>query len=422
MTPLTTPSPGVDRPPSGERSLLRVPDAISRLLAAAQPVDDIEWIPLRDAVARVCARDVCATTDIPPFNNSAMDGYALSSTDFSGNRNYETHISQRVRAGDVPAPHIPGTAARIFTGAPLPLGCDTVLAQEETRLVGNGDLGLSGPLQAGRFVRLRGDDVHQGQTIIPIGQRLRSQDIGLAAATGVIELPVRRRLRVAVFATGNELVEAGSRLSPGKIFNSNSIAVIAHLNQLGCITTHGGIIPDQLEATIQQLSDAAAHHDIVLTTGGASVGDEDYIKQAVERVGSLSFWRVAIKPGKPFAFGRLGSAAFIGLPGNPVSTLVTLWILVQPFLRRTQGEDPVPPTMAQRAIADFDHFNDGIRTEYLRVQLNEREGEGVATPHPNQSSGVLTSLTWAHGLARIDPHTRISRGDSLVFLPFDCFY
>jgi molybdopterin molybdotransferase len=350
-----------------------------------------------------------------------MDGYALASGDFTGTRDYETNINQRVQAGDIPSPHIPGTAARIFTGAPLPDGCDTVLAQEETRLVGNGDLALTGPLKAGRFVRVRGDDVHHGQVIIPTGQRLRSQDVGLAAATGVVELPVWRRLRVAVVATGNELVRIGTTLPPGKIFNSNSIAVSAFLNQLGCTTTDCGIIPDNLDKTIEQLREAAEHHDIVITTGGASVGDEDYVKQAVERVGSLSFWRVAIKPGKPFAFGRVGSAAFIGLPGNPVSTLITLWILVQPFLRRSQGEDPIRTAMARRVIADFDRHNDSVRTEYLRVQINERDGDWAATPHPNQSSGVLTSLTWAHGLACIDPHTQISHGDRIVFFPFEYF-
>lgn len=401
--------------------MLRVPDAISRLLAAAQPVSDLEWLPLLEATGRVCAGDVSASTDIPPFANSAMDGYALASGDFAGTRNYETNISQRVQAGDIPSLHIPGTAARIFTGAPLPDGCDTVLAQEETRLVGNGDLALTGPLKAGRFVRVRGDDVHQGQVIISTGQRLRSQDIGLAAATGVVTLPVWRRLRVAVLATGNELVRIGTTLTPGKIFNSNSIAVSAFLNQLGCTTTDCGIIPDNLDTTIAQLREAAEHHDIVITTGGASVGDEDYVKQAVERVGSLSFWRVAIKPGKPFAFGRVGSAAFIGLPGNPVSTLITLWILVQPFLRRSQGEDPIRATIARRVIADFDRHNDSVRTEYLRVQINERNGDWAATPHPNQSSGVLTSLTWAHGLACIDPHTQITHGDHIVFLPFDFF-
>lgn len=406
--------------PIENTAMLRVTDAIARLEAAARPVVEIENVPLLEANGRICARNIKATLDIPPFANSAMDGYAFASEDFSAANVSSAPVSQRVQAGAVPRAHTPGTAARLFTGAPLPPGCDTVLAQEEITIDGEGKICLTGPLQPGRFVRRCGEDLRLGDIVIAAGQRLRSQHVGLAAAVGMTHLPVWRRLRVAVFATGNELVEPGQPLTPGKIYNANSVSVAAFLDRLGCATTQLGIIPDNLNATIDCLNAAAAQHDIIISTGGASVGDEDHIKRALQTLGTLAFWRVAIKPGKPFAFGHIKSTAFIGLPGNPVSTLVTLWILVRSYLRRSQGETPVAQVLERRVLSAFERHNDSARAEYVRAQVHAHNRDWVATLYSNQSSGVLTSLTWAHGLVCIEPHTHISRGDFVDFLSFDC--
>lgn len=417
MPPSESTIPGA---PIENTAMLRVADAIARLEAAARPIVESENVPLLEANGRVCARNVKATIDIPPFANSAMDGYAFASHDFAAASLYSAPVSQRVQAGAVPLVHTPGTAARLFTGAPLPPGCDTVLAQEEITIDGDGKICLTGPLQPGRFVRIRGEDIRLGDTVITAGQRLRSQHLGLAAAVGITHLPVWRRLRVAVLATGNELMEPGQPLAPGKIYNANSVSVAAFLNQHGCVTTRLGIVPDSLNATIDCLAAAAAQHDIIISTGGASVGDEDHIKRALETIGTLAFWRVAIKPGKPFAFGHIKTTAFIGLPGNPVSTLITLWILVSSYLRRAQGETPVAPALVRRVLSAFERHNDSARAEYVRAQVHAHDRDWVATLYTNQSSGVLTSLTWAHGLVCVGPHTHISRGDFVDFLSFDC--
>jgi molybdopterin molybdotransferase len=393
-------------------NMLSFDEARGRLLGFARPVREIEPIDTMAAAGRVLAVAQRSPLDQPPMDNSAMDGYALCAADVPapGTR---LPVSQRIPAGSVGHRLAPGTAARIFTGAPLPPGADAVVMQE--LCTHEGDTVIVNHLpQAGEAVRRAGEDIAEGAVVLAQGQRLRPQDIGLAASVGLAELPVFRRVKVAVFSTGSELVMPGEPLPPGGIYNSNRFMLRALLAGLGCEVADFGIVPDELAATRKALREAAEGHDLILTSGGVSVGEEDHVKPAVEAEGSLDLWKIAMKPGKPLAYGRVHGAAFIGLPGNPVSSFVTFLLMVRPFLLTTQGVAEVAPE-ALPLRADFDWPKPDRRREFLRARMN---GEGGVELFSNQGSAALNSTVWANGLVDIPAGTPVARGDTVRFLPY----
>ena len=402
--------------------MLSLDEALARLVqgARAQPARAAETAPTFDALGRVLAADVVSLLDVPPADNSSMDGYALRSADVAEAGSW-LPVSQRVPAGVVGRPLQPGTAARIFTGAQLPAGADTVVMQEQCQAEAGGPSDGFGRVRIdklpipGQWVRRQGEDVAEGAIVLRAGTRLTPQALGLAASVGAATLTVAPRPRVALFSTGDELVMPGEALPPGAIYNSNRFTLRALLQASGCEVRDLGIVPDRLDATREALRQAAAGSDLVLTSGGVSVGEEDHLRPAVMAEGELELWKIAIKPGKPLAFGRVGQALFLGLPGNPVSSFVTFVLAVAPVLRVLQGADPaLPRPLALRA--DFDWPQPDRRREFLRVRLN---GQGGLELFPNQSSGVLTSTVWADGLVDNPPSRAIRRGDLVGFLPMD---
>jgi molybdopterin molybdotransferase len=402
------------------KPLMPVAEALDFLLAAARPVDGVETVPTLEANGRVLAADQASTLDVPGADNTQMDGYAVRAADCASGAATLT-VAQRIPAGSVGSFLAPGTAARIFTGALIPDGADAVVMQEQCELDGDRVTVRHAP-QSGEWIRRRGEDVRAGAVILPAGARLRSQELGLAASVGLAQLPVRRRVRVAVFFTGDELAMPGEPLQPGAIYNSNRFTLRGLLENFGCEFTDYGIVPDSLQATRDTLRAAAREHDLIITSGGVSVGEEDHIKPAVEAEGRLNMWQIAVKPGKPLAFGEVrrdaeggGAAFFLGLPGNPVSSFVTFLLFVRPFLLRLQGVsgDVGPKAIAMRA--DFDWPKPDRRNEFLRARINEQGGLEL---FPNQGSGVLTSTVWADGLIDCPPGQAIARGDTVRFIPF----
>ncbi|MDR7268246.1 molybdopterin molybdotransferase [Pelomonas saccharophila] len=395
--------------PKAKPALTPLDDALGQLLAQVQPLSRRETLATSAAIGRVLAADLVSPVDVPPADNSAMDGYALRAADLGRS----LPVTQRIPAGSVPVPLPPGEAARIFTGAQVPLGADTVVMQEYTELVGN-QVSVTQPITAGANVRLRGEDVRAGAVVLPAGTRLDAVAVGLAATAGAAELTVTCRPRVALFSTGDELVMPGEPLPPGAIYNSNRFTLRALVEGLGCEVIDLGIVPDQLDATRAALREAAAKADVILTSGGVSVGEEDHLRPAVQAEGQLDLWAIAIKPGKPFAYGRVGQAHFIGLPGNPVSSLVTFLVLVRPFLLKLQGAARVTPR-GYRLAAGFDWPKPDKRREFLRVRLDEAGGLAMFS---NQSSGVLTSAFWADGLLDNPAGQAFKVGDAVRFIPF----
>ena len=397
--------------------MLSVREALTQLLDAARPVEGGELVPTLEANGRVLLDDQRATIDVPSADNTQMDGYAVRAADCESG-SATLRVAQRIPAGSVGAPLEPGTAARIFTGAPIPPGADAVVMQEQCETVGDSVTVRHAP-RAGEWIRRAGEDVSAGAVILPAGTRLRSQELGLAASVGLAALPVRRRVRVAVFFTGDELAMPGEPLEPGAIYNSNRFTLRGLLENFGCEFTDFGIVPDSLEATRATLREAARGHDLIVTSGGVSVGEEDHIKPAVESEGRLDMWQIAVKPGKPLAFGEVrregGSSYFIGLPGNPVSSFITFLLFVRPFLLRLQGvSGPVEPRgYAMRA--DFALPKADRRNEFLRVRVNAAGGLDL---FPNQGSGVLTSTVWGDGLVDNPPGQPIAEGDLVRFIPF----
>ncbi len=390
-------------------------DALADLLGSVAPASGQDMVDTFDADGRVLAADLVSALDVPGHDNSAMDGYALRLADLSG---APLPISQRIPAGHFGQALQPGTAARIFTGAPVPAGADAIVMQEDTESAGDGAITVRASVSPGQWIRRRGEDVKRGAVVLPAGTRLGPAELGLAASIGFARLPVRPRVRVALFSTGDELVMPGTlapeQLPPGAIYNSNRFFLRALLQRLGCDVSDLGIVPDQRDATVAALRQAAASHDLILTSGGVSVGEEDHIKPAVMQLGSLDLWQIGMKPGKPFAHGRVGAAHFIGLPGNPVSSFVTFLLLVRPFLLRLQGaqERPVP---VQKLPAHFDLPKGDRRREFLRARRN---AEGGLDLFANQSSGVLTSVAWGDGLIDNPPGQAIARGDLVRFIAF----
>ena len=393
-------------------NMLSFDEAYEKLLGFVRPVREVEEVDTMFAAGRVLAVDQHSTIDQPPMDNSGMDGYALRAVDVpvAGTR---LPVSQRIPAGSVGHELAPGTAARIFTGAPLPPGADTVVMQELCEHVGD-EVAVNTVPRVGEAVRRMGEDIARGACVLPAGLRLTPQAVALAASVGLARLPVHRRVKVAVFSTGSELVMPGEPLPPGGIYNSNRYLLRGLLAGLGCEVEDFGIVPDRLDATREVLRRAAEGLDLILTSGGVSVGEEDHVKPAVEAEGSLDMWKIATKPGKPLAYGRVHGAAFIGLPGNPVSSFVTFLLMVRPFLLATQGASAVAPA-AMQLRADFDWPRPDRRREFLRARMNAQGGVELFA---NQGSAALESTVWANGLVDIPAGSAIARGETVRFLPY----
>ena len=405
------------------KPLLPLDDALAQLLAAAAPLSGVETASTFEADGRVLAADVVSGLQVPGFDNSAMDGYALRAEDVL-NGHHELPVTQRIAAGTTGQPLQPGTVARIFTGAPVPPGADAVVMQEDCELLGDAvgavpaRIGVKGTPLPGQHIRREGEDVQRGQCVLSAGTRLGPAELGLAASIGMAQLQVARRPRVALLSTGDELVMPGSvapqDMPPGAIYNSNRFFLLNLLRRMGCEVTDLGIVPDSRAATLTALQAAAAENDVILTSGGVSVGEEDHIKPAVQSLGTLDLWQIAIKPGKPFAHGRIGAAHFMGLPGNPVSSWVTFLLLVRPFVLRLQGvQDVAINSIAARA--DFDWPQTDKRREFLRVRRNANGGLDLFA---NQGSGVLTSVVWGDGLVDAVPGQPILYGQTVRYIPF----
>jgi len=397
--------PAAPRPP-----LQSLDEALARLLSAVAPLGRVERVSTFEALGRVLAAEVVSTLDVPPADNTAMDGYALRVADAAAD---VLPISQRVPAGSVPQPLQPGTAARIFTGAPIPPGADCVVMQELCEAV-EGGVRLKTEPSLGQHIRRRGEDVQQGATVLAAGHKLDAAALGLAASVGAATLQVAARPRVALFSTGDELVMPGEPLKPGAIYNSNRFTLRGLLQGLGCEVIDLGIVPDSLDATRAALREAAAQADLIITSGGVSVGEEDHLRPAVQAEGRLDLWQIALKPGKPLAFGQVKNAWFIGLPGNPVSSFVTFLLLVRPVILRLQGATALTPR-GFSLRADFAWPRADKRREFLRARLNERGGLDLFA---NQSSGVLTSAVWGDGLVDNPPGQTVAPGQMVHFIPF----
>ncbi|MEN9321715.1 MAG: hypothetical protein RL039_1528 [Pseudomonadota bacterium] len=401
-------------------------DALAAVLAQAQPLPGAAFVDLLQADGRVLAADCIAPLQVPPLDNSAMDGYAVRSAEVA-QAGTVLPVSQRIPAGQVGTALQVGTVARIFTGAPLPPGADAIVMQEDCTVLDDGRVRFDAVPQPGQFVRRAGQDIALGSTALQAGLRLTPAALGLAASLGLAQLPVARRPRVALFSTGDELALPGSiapqDLPPGHIFNSNRYVLASLLQRWGCEVVDGGILPDDRAATHAALARAAQDCDLLVTSAGVSVGEEDHVRPVVEQLGALSLWKIAMKPGKPFAFGHLrrsggdpaaGRAHFIGLPGNPVSSLITALVLLRPFVLALQGASVVQPP-AHWLTADFEITQRDSRREFLRARRN---AAGQLELFANQNSGVLTSTVWAEGLVDNPAQTLIARGDRVRFLPF----
>jgi molybdopterin molybdotransferase len=402
--------------PSAARPPLRpLDEALQALLAHAKPLP-VETVSTFDADGRVLAEDLVAALQVPPQDNSSMDGYAVRSAEIA-DEGVVLPVSQRLPAGAAAQPLQPGTAARIFTGATVPAGADAIVMQEDTEAVGEAQVRILRVPAKGQWIRASGEDISRGTTVLARGERLGPAAQGLAASIGRDRLQVARRPRVALFSTGDELVMPGEvapeAMRPGAIYNSNRFFLRSLLLRLGCEVRDLGIVPDRRDATIDALREAASGNDLILTSGGVSVGEEDHIKPAVQQLGALDLWQIAMKPGKPFAYGHVGDAHFIGLPGNPVSSFVTFLVLVRPFLLQLQGARDLVPKALQLP-AHFDWPRPDKRREFLRVR---RDAQGGLELFGNQSSGVLTSTVWADGLVDVPAGSTIARGDRVRFLP-----
>ncbi|MFU0841696.1 MAG: hypothetical protein ACFWTZ_03610 [Burkholderia sp.] len=395
-------------------------EALSRLLAQARPVEGLETVPLLYSSRRVLAEDIVSPIAVPGWDNSQMDGYAVRAADIAGatpEKPVVLPVSDRIPAGNVGGTLKEGSAARIFTGAPMPEGADTVVPQEDCEAVPEG-VKFTKPLREGSWVRRRGSDIEQGSVVLHKGDRLQPAAVGMCASIGRAYVKVYRRLRVGIFFTGNELVQPGQPLPPGGIYNSNRFMIRSLLQELGCEALDLGNIPDNLDATVKAFESAAAEADVILTSGGMSVGEEDHVKPAVEALGKLEVWRIRLKPGKPFAFGEVRGVPFIGCPGNPVASFVVFLMMARPYLLRTMGltDIDVKPIAVR---ADFDWLKPGDRQEFVRVRRNASGGLDL---YHTQNSQVLSSCAWADGLVDIPIGGTVHRGDMVSYYPFCQFF
>lgn len=406
-----------------ERGLLSAGEAVTRAAAGLVPVAETERVPLVEADGRILAEDLVAPVNLPPFFNAAVDGYAVRFADLAAEGETVLPVGGRIAAGMAGESVAERRAVRIFTGAPMPKGADTVFMQEDVRLDG-GRAVLPGGLKAGANCRPAGEDLPAGAVALKAGRRITPEAIALAAALGVTHLAVRRRVRVAVFSTGDELVPPGAPLGPARLYDSNRFAVQALARRLGCQVTDLGILKDDREAVAAALAAAAPGHDLILTTGGVSAGEEDHVKAAVEAVGSLTFWQLAIKPGRPVAMGVIPArdgeaAAFVGLPGNPVAVFVTFAHVARPLITALGGGQPDLP-LALPVRAAFSYAKKAGRREYVRVSLARADDGAVeARKHPRQGAGIITSLIETDGLAELpEAVTHVAPGDTVGFLSY----
>lgn len=401
--------------------LLSVEDAQALILARVAPLGDEEAVPLYMALGRVLARPLVAATPLPPFFNSAVDGYAFRHADLAPDGESRLRLEGRVAAGHSGATVAPGSAARIFTGAPMPPGADTVMMQEDARIDGDA-LILPPGLKRGANARPAGEDVAAGTEALPAGRRLRAPQIGLAAALGFAAVPVRKLLRVGVFSTGDELASPGAALGPAQTHDSNRFTLMAMLAALPVAITDLGILPDDAAATSRALHAASAAQDLLVTSGGVSTGEEDHVRAAIESAGKLVFWRLAVKPGRPAAMGVVNGVPMVGLPGNPVAAVVTFLHLVRPLVLRLAGAEP-ERLLRIAATADFHYRKKLGRREYVRVTLEDTAAGWVAKKFPREGAGLLTSLTQSHGFAELGEEvTELSPGTPIRLLPFAAIF
>ena len=397
--------------------LIPYDEALRQLIDKLSPAQATVVKPLLQAFGDVLAEPQCASINVPNSDNSAMDGYALNTSDLATSGESLLPVSQRIAAGEEAVPLQPGTAARIFTGAPMPTGADAVIMQERVQLAGNSIRFGYRPV-SGENVRPAGNDIRSGDTILNQGSRMRAQDIGLAASVGLESLPVFEKLKVGIFLTGDELVEPGQDLGPGKIYDSNRYTLYGLLRALGAEIIDLGLVGDTLEETKAAMLKATSEADLVVTCGGVSVGEEDHVRIAIEALGELHMWRLAIKPGKPLAFGQIRQTPFIGLPGNPVSVFVTFCLFVCPLIKILQGRKWHKP-LATQVIADFDWPKPDSRREFLRARLETgKDQQIVARIYPNQDSGVLSSTVWAEGLVEIAEGRTLKAGEYVDYISF----
>lgn len=396
--------------PGKTGALMPVEDALQQLLdmAAAAPIREEHVLPLAECDGRVLAQDLISTLDLPPWPNSAMDGYALRLSDWAGE---PLVVSQRIFAGNAPQPLAAGTCARIFTGAPVPAGADCVEMQENAVVHADERVSFTEPLHAHQNIRPQGQETTVGELVLNAGTRLGPIELGLAASLGHARLSVIRRPRVAVLSTGDELIEPGLPLGPGQIYNSNRRVLCSWLERMGCEVIDAGILPDNLEKTRTCLA-GLGNVDLILSTGGVSVGEADFLGIALREEGELALWKLAIKPGKPLTFGHFRGVPVIGLPGNPASTLVTFALLARPYLLRRQGVQEVAPLRFEVPVG-FTWPKPGNRREYLRGRIEQ----GKAIIYRNQSSGVLRSAAWAEGFVEVLEGTTLEMGDRVNFIP-----
>ena len=400
--------------------LLSTAEALSFLTDAAQVTTRHTEVPLEQALGAVLAEDIHSSINVPGFDNSAMDGYAIhlkpEQINTPGGLSFE--VTDRIAAGHQGQALAPGCAARIFTGAPVPEGANTVMMQEECELLEDNQIEIYRPISLGENIRPLGNDIQAGEVILQAGVKLKPQHIALAASVGVDHLTVFNPIKVGVFFTGDELVEPGNPLQAGQIYNSNRYSLVAMLDTLGCEIINLGNIEDTLGATVEALKQLQDQCDLIMTTGGVSVGEEDHVKPAVEQLGELNLWRIKMKPGKPLAFGKVGQTAFIGLPGNPVSAMVTFLLFARPFIKKAQGNRQYLNVPFQ-VKTGFDWRRPKPRREFVRVQLDTSDAVPVARQYPKQGSDVLSSMVWADGLVEIPEQSQFEAGELLNFYLLD---
>ena len=401
--------------------MMSVDEAVAIITARVRAVQETETVDLTHADGRILATTLIAPLPLPPFDNSAVDGYAVRSADLAGNQEHTLPVVGRIAAGASAAdPIAPGHAMRIFTGAPMPQGADTVFMQEDVRVDTAGKVVLPAGLKPGANTRPAGEDVSEGHRALPAGQRLRPQDVALAAAFGLTQVEVRRRVRVAVFSTGNEIVSPGAPRNSAQLFDSNRFMLIAMLSRLGCEVSDLGILSDDRAALAKALAQAAGTHDLILTTGGVSTGEEDHVKASVENVGSLVLWRMAIKPGRPVAMGVISGTPFIGLPGNPVASFVTFVHVVRPTILALAGATS-RPLLPMPVRAAFSYKKKIARREYVRVRLQKNADGGLeAVKFPREGAGMLSSLVDTDGLVELgEDVTQVAPGQTVGFLSYE---
>ena len=406
---------------SAQSPLLSYAEALRQLISYVSVSDQVVSLPLRQTLGRVLAESQQADVSVPPADHSAMDGYALNTRDHANWRDALLPVSQRIAAGQPGTRLARETAARIFTGALIPDGANTVIIQEQVTPEGD-NIRLRIKPETGQNIRPAGLDIQVGDMILQRGMRLRAQHIGLAASVGLQTLPVFEKIRVGIFFTGDELVEPGTLLQAGKIYDSNRYTLYGLLQSLGCEIVDLGVVGDTLQATRQAMLDASAKAELVITCGGVSVGEEDHVRIAMQQLGQLHLWRLRIKPGKPLAFGHIDNTAFVGLPGNPVSVFATFCLLVCPLIKTMQGQAWRQP-IAIPVCAGFDWPQADTRREFLRARLETADnGQPIAVIFPNQDSSVLTSTVWATGFVEIAEGETVSQGDPVNYLPFSEFF